>query len=277
MSREFEYAVKEKLHGSSAVFFRIPESVLMDSNAPPETLVAFSYLSVKCGIDGTAMISLNHMASWSGRKPDKHKGKVNDRLLKSLSYISDIGYASFKDDPSHATFAEVRFDKDAVDDVCDESKKSRYAVLYVDEVDKIMSSDIIPSIDKESSLLLLAYLKMIIPRRKNELYAEEGNARDRRIRYPEAYNARYIDIAEELNMSPRTVSNAADALKSLGIVYSESMPRERGDDGEWYTGHTLFCNFYKREGGNLLASGEGYYLNEIDNKKDMLRNLKKKR
>lgn len=275
MSKQVEYVARERLRGDSAAFFRIPESIIMgSSNAPPETLAAFAYLSVRCGIDGAAMLSLNHMAAWSGRKPDKHKGMVNDRLSKSLRYLSDKGYVSLLEEPSHASFSEIRFDRDKVASECE---GSRYAVLYVDEVRKLLLSALVSSPEKEASLLLLAYLRMMMPRRVNEFFAEETDVKDRRIRYPEVYNAHYKDIADELGMSARSVSKIADALKSLGLVYSEMMPREKDGEDEWHTGHTLFCNFYKREGFNLLASGEGYYLSEIERKKEKLKGLKKRR
>lgn len=266
-AKAVEYVDKTKLHGDSAVFFRVPESLIVDSNAPPETMVAFAYLSVRSGIDGSVMLSLNHMAEWSGRKPDKHKGMVNDRLSNALSYLSGLGYVHMYGTPSHATSTEGRFDREMVSEMCNDE---RYAVLYVDEVRKVLSSDEVASSDKDSSLLLLAYLRMIIPRRVNEFFAEESDVEERRKRYPEAYNARYQDIASELNVTPRSASRIADALKSLELVYSEPMPRRKDDEGKWHTGHTLFCNFCKREGSFLLASGEGYYLSEIERKKEKM-------
>lgn len=274
LAKASEYDVNEKLHGDSAAFFRIPESVIMDSNAPPETMTAFAYFSIKGGIDGNAMFSLNHMAVWSGRKPDKHKGMVNDRIAKSISYLSGKGYLSLSDEPSHASFSECKFDRDAVAERCE---NERYAVLYVDEVRKLLSSNLLSSSEKDCSLLLLAYLRMMMPRRINAFFAEESDVEDRRIRYPEVYNAHFKDIASDLGVTPRSVSKIAEAFKSIGLVYSETMPRTKDGEDEWHTGHTLFCNFYKREGFYLLASGEGYYLSEIERKKEKLKNLKKKR
>lgn len=268
-----EYAPIGKLHGDAAVFFRVPESVIADSNAPPETMVTFAYLSVRSGIDGKAMVSLNHIAEWSGRKPDKHRGMVNDRILKSMSYLSSMGFLAMGSAPSHASFSEVWFDRDEVAGRCGDE---RYAVVYVDEVSKIMSSDMVPSSEKESALIVFSYLRMMIPRRMNELYAEESDAEERRRTYPEAYNAHLQDIASVLGITPRSVSKIVDALKSLGLMYSEAMPREKDGDERWYTGTTLFCNFYKREGSNLLASGEGYYASEIERKKEKLESIKRR-
>lgn len=273
LAKAVEYVDKKKLHGDSAVFFRVPESLIFDSNAPPETMVAFAYLSVRSGIDGSVMLSLNHMAEWSGRKPDKHKGMVNDRMCNALSYLSGLGYARMYGTLSHASPSEGRFDRECVSRRCDEE---RYAVLYVDEVRKLLSSDEVPSSEKESSLLLLAYLRMMIPRRVNEFFAEESDVEDRRRRYPEAYNARYQDIAAELNVTPRSVSKMADALSSLGLIYSEPMPRQRDEDGKWHTGNTLFCNFYKREGSYLLASGKEYYASEVKRKKEKLESFRRR-
>lgn len=263
-----EYEVKSRLYGDSAAFFRIPRSVILDSNSPTETIVSFAYFSIRGGIDGSAMFSLNHMVEWSGRKPDKHKGMVNDRMLKSILYLEEKGYLSMRGNPSHASFSEARFDKDAVSDECDES---RYAVLYVDEVMKVLSSDSVSSSDKANSLLLLSYLRMTIPRRLNTLFIEETDIEDRKKRYPEAYGMYFKDMSEELGISQKALSRMADHLKSLGLIYSESMPRTNIEGGGWMTGQTLFCNFYKREGVSLLADGEEYYMMEIERKKDRMK------
>lgn len=268
--RSCEHDVKAKLHGDSAAFFRIPCSVILDSDSPSETLVAFSYFSIKGGIDGSAMFSLNHMVEWSGRKPDKHKGMVNDRMLKSILYLEEKGYLSIRGNPSHASFSEAVLDREAISEECEES---RYAVLYVDEVMKLLSSDSVSSSDKEGSILLLGYLRMMMPRRLNALFIEEADIEYRRRKYPEVYGAYYKDMSEELGISQRSLSRIADHLKSLGIVYSETMPRMSVDGGGWLTGHTLFCNFYKREGSNLLAYGKEYYMSEINRKKEKMKNM----
>ena len=267
-SKRQEYQPIAELDGDAAAFFRIPRSVILDSDSPVETITAFAYFSIRSGIDGNAMFSLNHMVEWSGRKPDKHKGMVNDRMLKSILYLQEKGYVSIRGNPSHASFSEARFDRNMVSKECN---KSRYAVLYVDEVMKLLSSDSVSSSDKPGSLSFFSYLRMMIPRRWNSLFIEETDVEDRRRRYPEAYSSYYGDISKELGIPQRSLSRIADSLKSLGLVYSEAMPRTGIEGGGWITGHTLFCNFYKREGTNLLAEGEEYYMDEIRRKKDRMR------
>ena len=95
----------------------------------------------------------------------------------------------------------------------------------------------------------------------------------RRLRCPEAYDCFYYEIANDLNLSPRTISKAVAALNELNLIYSEALPRIKYNDGDtikWRTDHTIFCNVDKREGNQLLSQGEKYYLFEINNKKKKL-------
>ena len=135
------------------------------------------------------------------------------------------------------------------------------------------------SVNNDIILLVFAYLRMRIFRRRNRLFPEEINIDNknshkydieaRKLRSPDAYDCYYCDIAKELGLSSRTVSKAINVLNELGLIYSESLPRIRYD-GKWRTDHTIFCNAYKREGSCLLASGSDYYLTEVKNKKKKL-------
>ena len=271
-SKRCEYTEKHRLNGDSAAFFRIPCSVVLDSDSPAETLIAFSYFSIKGGIDGSAMFSLNSIVEWSGRKPDKHKGMVNDRMLKAIMFLEESGYISIGGNPSHASFVEARIDRDMISNECE---NSRYAVLYVDEIMKILSSDSISSSDKEGTLHLLSYLRMMMPRRWNALFIEETGIEDRRRRYPEVYGTYYKDMSEDTGISQRSLSRIAEHLKSHCIVYSETLPKTVMENGKWLNGQTLFCNFYKREGASLLAEGEEYYMSEIERKKDRMNKMRR--
>jgi DNA-binding transcriptional ArsR family regulator len=164
-----------------------------------------------------------------------------------------------------------------------ECETARFAVIYLDELNQIMSYKSLNSKDAYMNvdviLLVFAYLRMKIYRRRNELMPEENNLdnknsleydiESRRKRCPEVYDCFYYEIADDLGLSARVISKAIDVLNELGLIYSEALPRIKHED-KWRTDHTLFCNTYKREKNYLLDTGENYYLREIANKKKKL-------
>ena len=193
--------------------------------------------------------------------------------------------------PTHSSSVNIQFNLDHVRKLCD---YERFAVIYVDEVKKILSycetapKDAFHNVDV--ILLVFAFLRLVIYKRRNRMMPEEINVdgkgsfeldvASRRQRCPEAYDSYYCDIASALGVSDRMVSYAVGALYKLGLIYFESLPRvnhgqENGEE-DWRTDHTIFCNMYKREGSYLLASGSDYYNTEVKNKKIRLKYTREK-
>lgn len=274
----YEYDNKVKLEGSSSVFFRVPASIILDRDSDDKRVSVFSFFSMRRGFDNTVTFTLNGMSKWLNKKPDRHAGGVNDRLRIETERLADNGYISVDGKIGNSTEADAVFNVDKVTDECD---KNLFAVIYLDELRKILEYDDLVKC-RDSMLLVFAWLRMRIMRRRNKLYPEEINSdgtndtfKDidaRKKKSPDAYDCWYCDIADEIGISDRVVSKCVDALMDIGLIYSEQLPRTKRD-GKWQTNHTVFCNFYKRENGMLLANGKKYYLEEISNKKKKLKIL----
>lgn len=272
----YEYDDKVKLEGSSSVYFRVPASIILDKDSDDKRISAFSFFSMRRGFDNTVTFTLNGMARWLGKKPDRHSGGVNDKLCIETKRLAEKGYISLDGKVGNSSEADAVFNVDKITDECD---NNWFAVIYLDELRKILEykqsgKDAIKNND--SILLVFAWLRMKIMRRRNKLFPEEINidgsndtVKDinaRKKKNPDAYDCYYYNIANDVGISTRTVAKCVDALMDMGLVYSEQLPRTNRD-GKWQTNHTVFCNYYKRENGMLLANGKRYYLEEVSNKK----------
>lgn len=275
----YEYDDKVKLEGSSSVYFRVPASIILDKDSDDKRVSAFSFFSMRRGFDNTVTFTLNGMAKWLNKKPDRHSGGVNDKLGIETKRLADKGYISLDGKIGNSSEADATFNVDKITEECD---SSWFAVIYLDELRKILEyrqsgKDSIKNSD--SILLVFAWLRMKIMRRRSKLFPEEVNVDGSNDKYkdidarkkkaPDAYDCYYYDIANEVGISARTVAKCVDALNDMGLIYSEQLPRT-SKDGKWQTNHTVFCNYYKRENGMLLANGKKYYLEEIFNKKKKL-------
>lgn len=272
MTADVEYKNIAKLAGKQSIYFRIPSSIILDKDADDKRVSVFSFFSVRRGLDNTVTFTVNGMAKWLGRKPDRHAGGTNDKLSTAVANMAENGYVLIDGKVGNSSEADATFNCDVVARECDERY---FAVVYLDELRKILEysssgKDSIKSVD--SLLLVFSYLRMKIPKRRNRLFAYEGDVsiEERMKRNPEAYDCFCYEIAEDVGLSDRTVSKAVKALEELGLICSEQLPRT-SEDGKWRTNRTIFCNCYKRENGNLIAYGSDYYAKEIANKKKKLK------
>jgi len=269
--------VPVKSTGDASVYFRIPSSVILDASSHSCRVSAFSFFSIRRGIDNMVTFTVNGMAKWLGKSLDRRAGGSNDRLRDCIRSLSDKGLLSIDGSLKDASESDVSIDMDAVSRECD---SSMFAVVYLDELRKILGS----KRNQDESLLVFAWLRMRIPRRRNKLLPDEMNVdgkndvrhdiRSRRIKSPDAFDCRYSDIAEELGITERMVSNAVSSLSELGLIVFEQMPKNC-KNGRFASNSTVFCNAYKRENGHSLASGKEYYGREMENKKNRIRKFAK--
>ena len=275
-----EYPSGEKLNSKERAFIRVPESLILDSRSDDKRISVYAFFASMRGIYGDMTFTLNELLRWMGRKPSRKKGYGSDALVSVVSYLEELGYVRVDGVPKNAEQTDACFDIDFLNDKCSEE---RFGILYVDEIMKVLSY---VEEDKkgrppnrDAMLLILAYLRLNIPRRRNKLHYEEIGAGDdgtnesdvarRRDRYPESYNAHFKDIANDIGLSEYIASKYLHLLMDMKIIYFECMPRFKFN-GEWRTDCTLFCNWYKRDGDVLLASGRPYYELEISAKKRLI-------
>lgn len=286
MIERYEFGTPEMWTRIPDKYFQIPAEIIYGLELGEKRVTVFSYFSVRRGLDSRLTFSVNDIVTWSGKKPDRHMDGINNKVQSVIECLSENGYLSNVEISKHSSVNEVQFNLNRVLEQCD---TERFAIIYVDELMKIMSycssapKDSLHNID--TILLVFAYLRMKIYRRRNKLLQDEINIENkdsheldiesRRLRAPEVYDGYYYEIANDLGLSYRNVSDAVTVLSDLGLVYFEALPKikrisENGNES-WRTDHTLFCNMYKRENSYLLASGSEYYRREVRNKKIKLK------
>lgn len=289
MPEKYEYSSPIELDAINGNYFAIPASIIMDTDMTDKRVTVFSFFSIYRGLNSSLFFSINNIVKWTGKQPNRHANGINSKIIQVIECLMDMGYLTLSEEVNNSSCIEATLNLFKISEECD---NDRFAIIYLDELKQIMdyqnpntkdaflNSDVI--------LLVFAYLRMKIYRRRNKLFLEEINIDNqnnhqldidaRKLRSPDAYDCYYYEIAEELGLTARTVSKAVDVLNELGLIYSESLPRIKYEN-KWRTDHTVFCNAYKREGNYLLTSGSNYYLTEIENKKRKLNivdNRKKK-
>lgn len=270
---EFNGTLLEK---SKENYITIPLSLILNDEMDSRRVAVFSYLRCCCGIDGICRFTIPSLVTWFGGKPDKRTDGVNGKVLNTIDDLNDMGYLTYLTKPSKSSYIECEFDFKKYND----EHTGGFATLYLDEINKILNYKKQNSKDSQlintTILLVFAYLRAKIHRRKNELKPElrnEEGIKKRKLKNPEAYNGLLMNIADDIGISEKTLTKAIDILETeLELIVTERAYRIKNNEGEFRTLHTIFANSYKREGKNLLAAGEEYSREEIKIKADFLRN-----
>lgn len=156
-----------------------------------------------------------------------------------------------------------------------------YAVVYLDELDKIMAykKENIKDgfLNNTTILLTFAYLRNKIRRRPNELKPEERTSdgiMNRKQRLPDAYSSNISDIADEIGVSSKTLSKIIDILEyELKLIVTDRAYRVKNENDEFRTLPTIFANAYKREDKYLLDTGDEYSRKEIELKAENMKKI----
>lgn len=267
--------VISKLDSRSSKYIVIPSSVILDGKECEKLVTVFSYFFIKRGLDDTVSSSINMIAKWCGKNPNRSQRGISAKLLAAVNKLNEDGFISVSDNPSGANIVETNVNLGMITKLCQEDRE-RFATVYIDEILKIVKYDGLSSsnktLDNDVLLHVFAYLRMMIYRRKSDPSATQyGDNDERRVRTTETYNCYIQDMAEELWLSPAIVSDAITTLREMELIYFEPLPRLKYDDSMWRTGHTVFCNWYKRESGYLVAEGSAYYEEEVKNRKKQLK------
>lgn len=216
------------------------------------------------------------MVEWCGGKPDRRVNGTNDKFLSALDIFNDKGYLTYLTEKNRSSFIKCEFDMTNYYESC----SNGYAAIYLDEIDKIMKyqkenlKD--NTINNTTILLVFAYLRHKIRRRPNELLPEERTSdkiKKRKERLPDAYYSNINDMADELNISSKTLSKIIDILEQeLELIVTDKAYRVKNENDEFRTLPSIFANAYKREDKYLLDTGDSYARIEIELKAE---NMKK--
>lgn len=262
---KYEYN-KILLTNLESKYIYIPLSVIIDNNIDTKRVSVFSYLRIHCGLNDLIGFTVPDLVAWCGMKPNSREGKINDKFLNIVDNFSDRDYLTFSTQKDKNAYMKCKFNMEYYYEQCSEG----YAVIYLDELQKIMDYKNLQgnSIDNSIILLVFAYFRNKIIRRPNELKPEERtlyNIQKRKERLPEAISSNIATIAKELKIHKQTLSKAIDVLEQeLKLIVTDRAYRVKNNSGEFRTLPTIFANAYKREDKYLLASGEEYSRMEIE-------------
>lgn len=272
---KYEYK-RIPLEESQSKYIYVPLSVITDDELDIRRVGIFSYLRIHCGLNNVIGFTIPDMVEWCGGKPDRRANGSNDKFLATLDVLNDGGYLTYLTEKSRSSYMKCIFNMNYYYDTCSKG----YAVIYLDELEKIINyqkenlKD--GTLNNTTILLVFSYLRNKIRRRPNELKPEERTSegvKKRRERLPDAYGSNINDIANELNISSKTLSKIVDILEyELKLIVTDRAYRVKNENDEFRTLPTIFANAYKREDKYLLDTGDNYSRTEIELKAD---NMKK--
>lgn len=195
--------------------------------------------------------------------------------MSTLDTLVNMGYLTYLTEKSRSSYIKCEFNMAHYYEEC----SNGYAVIYLDELKKIMSykkENLKDSTFNNTTILLVfSYLRNKIRRRPNELFPEERTSdgiKKRKEKFPDAYGSNFLEIANELNISSKTLSKIIDVLEQeLGLIVTDRAYRIKNEDNEFRTLPTIFANAYKREDKYLLDTGDNYSRIEIEQKAENMR------
>ena len=267
VKNKYEYK-RILLEEPQSKYIYVPLSVITDTELDIRRVGIFSYLRVHCGLNNTVGFTISDMVEWCGGKSDRRTNGTNDKVLSTLDTLSKGGYLTYLTEKSRSSYIKCKFDISHYYEAC----SNGYAVIYLDELEKIMSyqkenlKD--STLNNTTILLVFTYLRNKIRRRPNELMPEErthNGIKKRRERLPDAYSGNINDTANELGISSKTVSKIIDILEyELELIVTDRAYRVKNENNEFRTLPTIFANAYKREDKYLLETGDNYSRAEIE-------------
>ena len=271
---KYEYK-KIPLEESQSKYIYVPLSVITDTELDIRRVSIFSYLRIHCGLNNVIGFTIPDMIEWCGGKPDRRVNGTNDKVLSTLDALINRGYLTYLTEKSRSSYMKCEFNISHYYEEC----AIGYAVIYLDELEKIMSykkenlKD--NTLNNMTILLTFVYLRNKIRRRPNELFPEERTSdgiKKRKEKLPDAYGSSFLDIANELNISAKTLSKIIDILEQeLELIVTDRAYRIKNEDDEFRTLPTIFANAYKREDKYLLDTGDNYSRTEIELKAENLK------
>lgn len=271
---KYEYK-RIPLEESQSKYIYIPLSVITDTKLDIRRVGIFSYLRIHCGLNNIVNLTIPDVVEWCGGKPDRRVNGSNDKFLSALDSFNDGGLLTYLTEKSRSSYMKCKFDMEHYYEEC----SNGYAVIYLDELNKIMNyqKENIKdgTFNNTTMLLVFAYLRNKIRRRPNELMPEErspSGIKKRRERLIDAYGSNINDMADEIGISSKTLSRILDILEyELELIVTDRAYRVKNENDEFRTLPTIFANAYKREDKYLLDTGNNYSRTEIAQKAENMR------
>lgn len=239
------------------------ENIIARDRIPdPKLIATYVFFWQHSDKNNEIAFSINKLVLWCGFKPNPHHGMINDVFIEIIEKLNRNEYIKIDEDLLYSQSSKLIKAEFNIEKYFDLIDKEHFAMVYLDEIKKIMSYDFSTKnrvMTNCNLLTVFSYLRYKIVLRSTFSNEEEN---------PEVYYRYYGDIGDEIRINPKVLSELFTILQDdLGIIYRRHIKKQVLKNGKkvWITTPTVFCNTYKRFNGNLLCSGEDYYLKEVRN------------
>lgn len=217
-------------------YVRIPRYILKCDGQDDVRVCTYVYLCRKRALDDTVGLTINSLVAGSGYKPNGRSGEINSKFVSVLKdFADDLHFHSYPnfDSCKYTDFIELKLNIDKFDIL------ENFGIIFLSEADKILEH----KTQAGKLLLILAYIR-INKMRRGRGYV--GKLSDK----PEIYYRRFCDLAKDLNMAPRTVSNGVKILSEMDIIVYKEIPRKKDVSGNWRSHTNIFvdkCDGWEQE------------------------------
>lgn len=150
---------EKKKENSNEGFIRFPKSILKDKPDKSKKLLVTAYLKIFSSISGHINISINHLIKQIGYTPDRHKGRINSKIIDLLKDFEKYGYIYILDkldEISHNDCFTIQIEEQS--ELFNPQKD--FVILTQDEFNKIVTSK--STCDKQDMLNVYLNIKKFI-------------------------------------------------------------------------------------------------------------------
>lgn len=209
--------------------------------------------------------------TWLGFKPDRHKGKINDQIYQLVIDLQNKDFLKLENKLSYEGFCKATLNSIKF------YPQSSFALINYDEIDKLADfKNYISDTNRMTSSILFLVLSFIRLKmlRRTDIQTIKNK--------PEIYYRNISQIAIDIDISSRQVSNAIKILNQLDIIYSEELPRYQDKNKKWHSNVTIFVNKYKYIDKQLvkdydyleeLKYGKKFITENLYNKKNLMQEI----
>ena len=96
-----------QLTGDAGKYITIPSSIILNKDMDVMRVAAYSFFMFRRGLDSCLYFSINAMIHWFNKKPNRNKGRINDKLLGVISDLKDLGYLTYPVSYTHLTLPTI--------------------------------------------------------------------------------------------------------------------------------------------------------------------------
>lgn len=199
-------------------YIRIPRSLIYNKELGDKRVLSYSSLLFHCWDEKRCDIP--ELLSFCGFSDNRHSYAVSSEFAELFQKFDLAKYINIKSKTkNYFTFFS-------------EPPKRSFGIIYKNEFAQILEYRKIQKenrvrINHSHLVLILSYIRLNMERQPGK---------------PVIHFSMLKTIAENVGISPRSVTTAINILESLSIIHHEPLPRYRDEDGNWHTNIKIFVN-----------------------------------